>query len=423
MAKQSGMKILWFSHLVPYPETGRGVLQRSYHLVRELARVHEVHVLAFVQRRLIGELLGDVDGGLAQARAHLKQYCADIRLLAIPSETKAGGKLRLAAHSLMGGYPYTIRWLQSESACKTLAELESRTNFDVVHFDTISLAPYRTLLTRPTLTLDHHNIESHMMLRRVQHERDPMKKAYFFQEGVRLARYERQACSEVDLNITCSRLDSDRLRTVVPSAAVSEVPNGVDTNYFHSKCSQEVQNSIVFAGGLSRYANASAMQFFADKIWVALRNSCPEVTMDVVGGNPSLHLRRLAARDKKFRVHGFVPDVRPYIDKAAVYVCPIRDGGGTKLKILDALAMGKAIVAHPVSCEGIDVQDGHDVIFASTPDDFVRKILMLFAQPELRQKLSRNARALAEKTYSYSVVGRTLISAIEQCHAVSRSEK
>jgi glycosyltransferase involved in cell wall biosynthesis len=373
--------------------------------------------LAFVQRKIIGDLLGDVDDGLERARRHLGEYCASVRFLSIPSDSSRWRRTWLAARSLMGAHPYTIRWLQSEPARRVAAEWSASTEFDVVHFDTLSLAPYRTVFARSATSLDHHNIESDMMLRRAQIEEHPLKRLYFWQEGLRLRRYERRVCPRFDLNITCSTLDTQRLERVAPGVAVAEVPNGVDTEYFRPIADLGHSRSLVFAGNMSWYPNAAAMLFFADRVWPALKAKLPGVTMDVIGGNPPPRLSALATRDKDFRVHGFVSDVRPYIGGAGAYVCPIMDGGGTKLKILDALAMGKAIVAHPIACEGIDVQDGRDVIFAREPDEFVESIARLLESPELIRQLALNARALAESSYSYSFIGRRLVSAIERCHA------
>jgi polysaccharide biosynthesis protein PslH len=417
------MKVLWFSHLVPYPATGLGVLQRSYHLVRELARVHEVHLLTFVQPRIFADLLGDVSAGLESARQHLEQYCARVQFLSIPTEQSQFGRPWLAARSLIGAHPYSVRWLQSEDARKLAADWNRSMEFDVVHFDTLGLAPYRKIFTRGAKTLDHHNIESDMMLRRAQIESNPVKRFYFWQEGRRLRRYERSECREFDLNITCSELDTQRLQAVSPGVAVAEVPNGVDTEYFQLNPEPQRPLSLVFAGNMSWYPNAAAMLFFAEKIWPALKKKVPGVTMDVIGANPSPGLSALATRDRNFRVRGFVPDVRTYITTAALYVCPITDGGGTKLKILDALAMGMPIVAHPIACEGINLRDGEDVVFAREPSEFVDAIVTLFGNPQWRRRLSANARSLAESSYSYSVIGRTLASAIEHGHALHMSRR
>lgn len=410
------MKVLWFSHLVPYPETGLGVLQRSYHLVRELARAHQVYLLAFVQRKIITELLGDVETGLQRAQKHLEEYCARVQFLPIPSDGSRLGMAWLAARSLAGAHPYTIRWLLSGTARRLATDWNASIDFDVVHLDTLSLAPYRNIFTRGAKSLDHHNIESEMMLRRARIETHPLKRLYFRQEGLRLQRYEQRVCPQFDLNITCSTLDTERLKRLSPELRATEVPNGVDTEYFRPGGEQERPLSLVFAGNLSWYPNAAAMLFFAESVWPALKKELPGVSMDVIGANPSPRLLTLAARDKDFRVRGFVPDVRPYINRAALYVCPIRDGGGTKLKILDALAMGKAIVAHPIACEGIGVRDGHDVLFAREPGEFVRTIARLLGSPQTRQQLSDNARLLAEASYSYAVIGRKLVKELEECN-------
>ena len=417
------MKVLWFSHLVPFPATGLGALQRSYHLVRELARKHDVHLLTFVQPKIIGDLLGDVSTGLESARQHLEQYCARVQFLSIPAEQSRLGRPWLAARSLVGSHPYTIRWLQSADARALAVDWNRSMEFDVVHFDTLGLATYRKIFARGARTLDHHNIESDMMLRRARIESNPAKRFYFWQEGLRLRRYERRVCREFDLNLTCSELDTERLRAVSPGVTVAEVPNGVDTEYFRLAQEPERPLSLVFAGNMSWYPNAAAMLFFADKVWPALKKKIPGVTMDVIGANPSPRLRALAGRDRDFRVHGFVPDVRTKITTASLYVCPIMDGGGTKLKILDALAMGMPIVAHPIACEGINLRDGEDVVFAREPFEFVDAIVALLGNPQRRRLLSANARSLAESSYSYSVIGRKLVSAVEHGYALHMSRK
>ncbi|MDA8349425.1 MAG: glycosyltransferase family 4 protein [Pseudomonadota bacterium] len=411
------MKVLWFSHLVPYPQTGLGVLQRSYHLIRELARAHDVYLLAFVQRRIIKELLGDVDAGLETAREHLGQYCARVQFLPIPSERSRMGRSWLLARGLLGISPYTIRWLQSEQARTTAMQWNAAIDFDIVHFDTLSLAPYRDIFSRCATSLDHHNIESDMMLRRAASEKNPLKRGYLWQEGWRLQRYERRICPQFDLNITCSSLDTERLERVAPGTTIAEIPNGVDTEYFRPQGESEDPHSLVFAGNLSWYPNAAAMVFFAEKIWPLLKRALPAVTMNVIGANPPQRLQELAGRDKNFRVHGFVPDVRPLIARAALYVCPIMDGGGTKLKVLDALALEKAIVAHPVACEGIAVREGHDVVFARTPHEFVQRIVTLLGDSSRKRQLAANARSLATSVYSYAVIGRKLVWELERCRA------
>jgi polysaccharide biosynthesis protein PslH len=408
------MNVLWFSHLVPYPPTGLGVLQRSYNLIRELARTHRVHLLAFVQSKPIEDLLGGVDAGLAQARVHLSSFCEQVHFVPIPSEARRYGRARLALRSLFTPDPYTINWLKSDAARAVAADWNRRIDFDVVHFDTLSLAPYLDLFGNRPVSLDHHNIESHMMLRRAQIETHPLLRLYYHQEGRRLLTYERRLCPQFDLNITCSALDTERLLKDLPGLNIAEVPNGVDTDYFQPAAVPEEPLSMVFAGNMSWYPNSAAMLFFAEQVWPGLKKALPGVRMHVVGSNAPQAVRALGERDPDFKVHGFVPDARAVIGPAALYVCPITDGGGTKLKVLDALAMGKPLVAHPIACEGIEVRDGESVVFASDPQQFITNIVALLGDPVRRRLLSQAARSLAEAKYSYASIGSKLAADLER---------
>lgn len=161
------------------------------------------------------------------------------------------------------------------------------------------------------------------------------------------------------------------------------------------------------------YPNRNAMLYFARQVWPLLTEAIPDIRITVIGQDPPACLINLANEDKRFKVAGFVDDVRPYINRAMVYVCPIKDGGGTKLKILDALAMGKAIVADPVACEGIDVKDGETVLFADSPADYVKKIKLLFENKDLNKKLGLNGRKLIEDKYSFEKIGRKLATLCE----------
>ena len=407
------MNVLWLSHLVPYPPKG-GVLQRSYNLVRELARHHDVSLLAFVQGEPLRASFGNLEEGLVAANSALSEFCSHVAFVPIPCEQRTWGRHRLALRSLVSADPYTINWLKSGPYRQRLDHLLQDMQPDLVHFDTISLAAYRGQVGSLPTILDHHNIESHMMLRRADKETNPLAAAYFRQEGHRLARYEQAECAQFSLNITCSSLDSTRLRELVPAASVDDVPNGVDVGYFRPAGSVEVPASIIFAGTLSWYPNRQAVDFLAREIWPRLKAAAPKSSVDIVGANPPAELLELGRRDPDFRVHGFVDDVRTYLDRASVYVCPSTDGGGTKLKILDALAMGKAIVADPIACEGIDVTDGVDVVFASRPEEYVSAIRRLFSDREERMRLGENARRLAEAKYAFSMIGEKLARLVRE---------
>ena len=173
------MKVLWLSHLLPYPPTGLGVLQRSYNLIRELARTHEVTLVGFIQPRPLKDIFDDPAKGLADGLAHLKGFCAEVQFVPIPAEQSRYGQHALAIASLFARDPYSVNWLKSSEMDLILTELRDRNRFDVVHFDTVGLASFRDIFEGHPCTLDHHNIESHMMLRRAELETNVLKKYYF----------------------------------------------------------------------------------------------------------------------------------------------------------------------------------------------------------------------------------------------------
>lgn len=401
------MKILWLSHIVPYPPKG-GVLQRSYHLLHELAQRNEVHLVSFVQREPLLRMYGDVEHGLNECRRALKALCPIVRLVPIPSEQARWGKQRLLLSSLLGRYPYSVNWLKSRAMRAELASLLAEVRYDAVHFDTISLAVYRDMFPDIKCVLNHHNIESHMMLRRGSNEKNWLAKAYLYYEGVRLKNYERAVCRRFDAHTTCSDLDSKRLLAIDDALRTAVIPNGVDIDYFKSSGAPREPLTLVFAGRYSAYPNRRALLFLVEEVWPLLQQELPEIRIDIVGADPPPAAVELGRRDPRFRVHGFVDDVRPYLDSAGVYICPIQDGGGTKLKVLDALAMGIPLVADPIACEGIDVVPDETVLHASSPSEYVIQIKRLLGDAALRHRMSIGARRLIEQKYSYASIGSQL---------------
>jgi glycosyltransferase involved in cell wall biosynthesis len=406
------MRILWLSHLVPFPPKG-GALQRSYNLLREVAHHHEVHLVAFVQGALLRQCFIDPDDGLEEARSELSTFCANVQFVPIPVERHPHGRTALLLGSLFTRDPYTINWLKSREMHRAVRDAMSRTPFDAVHFDTISLVPYARHVRGKRTVLTHHNVESHMILRRASNEHNWLKKAYMYQEGVKLRRIERATCPAFAWNVTCSALDSERLLSITKDVRIVEVPNGVDLEYFLPTDVEQRPESLIFAGRLSAYPNRKAARFIVEELWPRLKDAVPGVSLDLVGSDPPDEAVHLARRDECFRVHGFVDDIRPYLQRAKVFLCPITDGGGTKLKILDALAMEKAIVADPIACEGIDVVDGISVLFASTPEEYVDAVKLLLENANRRAEMGRAGRALVRDKYSYAALGRKLAETYE----------
>lgn len=398
------MQVLWLSHVVPYPPKA-GVLLRGYHLLKSVAAQYDVDLIAFVQRPLLATFYSDFEAGLAECRDELSGRCRSVTFLSIERAVRPLGKLRTAVGSLFSGDGYTATWLHGVKATRAIQRAVSEHRYDVAHFDSISVASYYPLLGTTPATLGHHNAESHMMMRRAAHEANLLKRLYFWQEGVRLARYENRIAEWFRLHITCSALDSERLKQTMPRARFIAVPNGVDTRFFAPSGLAQTRNSLVFVGTMNWYPNVDAVTFFLRDVWPLLRAKNAPVTFDIIGAAPPAALKELAARSPGVTLHGYVPEIRLLIERAALYVCPIREGGGTKLKVLEALAMEKCILAHPIACEGINVTPGVDAVFAETPGEFVDQAIELLGDPVRCRAIGEAGRRLAEADYSFSAIG------------------
>jgi polysaccharide biosynthesis protein PslH len=398
------VQVLWASHLIPYPPKS-GVHLRSFHLLRGVSARHDVDLIAFIQEPWLQIFYRSRAEALADCERALRGLCRSVRFLPIDSLKRRGGKWRTALAGLVSSPCYTLRWLQSRAARAAFAEAARGARYQLAHFDTVGLAPYRALLDPVPATLGHHNIESHMLLRRAANEGNPLKRGYFAQEGRRLQRYEAQVAGRFAGHITCSEVDSERLRAIAPHANVVSVPNGVDVDYFRPEGRESPAPSIIFVGSLNWYPNVQAVLFLLQEIWPALKRQAPQLRLDIVGSAPPRAVLDLAAGLADVSVRGFVDDVRPLLDSATVYVCPIRDGGGTKLKLLDAFAMGKCVVAHPIACEGIDAVPGRHVEHAESAQDFTRSILRLLERPGERASMGLAARALVIESYSFAQIG------------------
>lgn len=408
------MKILWLSHFVPYPPKG-GMLQRSFNLLREVSRDHEIWLLNFIQRAPLLRSFGSIEEGLRVSHTELLKFVHRAESVPIPDESRRLGRQRTALRALFSPEPYSIKWLRSTEYQQRLDDLLCSTEFDVVHLDTISLAPYLSSAGNMVTMLTHHNIESQMLRRRASNERNPLMKLYFLQEAIRLEAYERRLCQKVSLNIVCSDLDAERLHHIAPGARFTVAPNSVDIEYFQPNSIEPDPNVLTFAGGMTWYPNRSAMQFFFREVWPLLTQRVPDVHFDLIGASPPEDIIALAAQDSRIRVHGFVDDIRPYVGHAGIYVCPIFDGGGTRLKILDAFAMAKAVVAHPMAMEGLHAEPERHYLPASSAMEFVTQIERLNRDERMRRALGEHARMLVEGNFSASAIGRRLSREIDEC--------
>jgi glycosyltransferase involved in cell wall biosynthesis len=251
--------------------------------------------------------------------------------------------------------------------------------------------------------LFEHNVE-HMIWRRVAGlERRPARRALLEIEAWKVRHAERRACEAADLVVAVSEDDRRRLQALAPRSRCVAIPTGVDTTYFKPSTAPEIPNRLVFTGSMDWFPNEDAIGHFIDAILPRIRTEMPDVTLSVVGRNPSAALRA-RAEGAGVVVTGTVDDVRPYVDEAALYIVPLRAGGGTRLKIFEALAMGKAVVSTTVGAEGLAVTPGRDVAIADRPDEFAQTVIALLRDRVRRQALGRAGRLLVQRRYSWEQV-------------------
>jgi glycosyltransferase involved in cell wall biosynthesis len=396
------MKVLWISHNVPYPPK-TGVLQRNYNLLREASRHAEIFLVAILKEDI---LPGHYD--LEAARDALGKFCRQIDIIELPVESSRARLYSLAMKSLFTTFPMSVNWVESPKMHDRIRRLSSEHDFDVVHFDTISLAEYRHDVSARATVLNHHNIESHLLRRRMDYERNALKRYYYGIEAKKLEHYEQAVCGQFDTNFTVSSLDGERLLSIAPDANFDVIANGVDIDYFSSVDQEPVPKSVIMVSGMNWFPNRHAVLYMCNEIWPLLTEEVPEITWTVVGASPPQRVKDLATQDKRVTVTGFVDDVRPYMKGAEIYLCPMRDGGGTRVKILDALSMGMPIVATTMACEGISISPEKNVLIANSPEEFVAQIKRIQSDGSLRERLRFEARKFAKTNYAWPVIGAEL---------------
>lgn len=400
------MRVLWLGHFVPYPPRG-GAPQRSYHLLRSLSEAAEVHFCGLSQRAHQPR-----PDDIVTAHRELGKLCKSVRIVPLPFRSSRGGKVAGVLNSLVHARAYSEAWLDSRWFKPIALDAIRAIRPDIVHVDSIMIASVVPREVRASAVLNHHNIESQMMLRRSENCRG-IAKWFFRRESVLLAEAERVYGPQFSRHLVVSKLDGARLAATSPDAAWTVVANGVDTDYFRPlEGIDELPSRVVFTGRMNWYPNEQAALAFLSELWPKILTEAPEARFVIAGMNPTARLQMIARRHRNVEVTGFVADIRPVVAAASVYVCPILDGGGTRLKILDAMAMGKAIVGTPLAVEGLELGDGCEAVVRDFGATFVKGVLETLADPALRSQLGQAARLRAVREFDWRVVSGEYLRAL-----------
>jgi sugar transferase (PEP-CTERM/EpsH1 system associated) len=385
--------ILWIKTEFLHP-VDKGGRIRTYQMLRALQREHRVTYLTLD------------DGTAAPNAEELAREYADVveRVPFTPPSKGSAGFFLDLLRNVFSPLPYAVARYRSRALRDGIRELCAASDVDVVVCD--FLAPSLNVpdrLGKPTV-LFQHNVEAMIWERHATVAKHPVKRAYMRRQWQRMLRHEQSECARFDHVIAVSPEDAAVFRDRFGVPDVSHVPTGVDTAYFRPSGQVERQpHEIVFTGSMDWMPNVDAIRWFVDDILPLVRARVPDVTLSVVGRNPPASIRTLAD-DPAITVTGSVPDVRPYIERAAAFIVPIRIGGGTRLKIFEAMAMERPVVSTTIGAEGLPVRDGVDALLADTPEAFADAIIRLLLDPALASRIGDAAASAVRAEYGWDRV-------------------
>lgn len=384
------MRILWLKTELLHPLDKGGKI-RTYHMLNRLKRDHEVTYLSFARAE-----------DPREAFEQSAEYCH--RLVTIPWQEPQKFNARFYCDltlNLFSPLPYAIRKYRS-SSMRSAIEREMRDrDYDVAVCDFLVTSVNLPSISRCAPVLFQHNVESMIWQRHSETQKSGLRRAFFKTEWRKMLAYERAACRRFDAVVAVSDVDRAHMREHFGLNNVYDVPTGVDTDYFRPLATTPNPFELVFTGSMDWLPNQDAILYFASEIMPLIERAVPEFTLKVVGRNPGSALLRFGETNPRIKITGRVDDVRTHVGPAAAYVVPMRIGGGTRLKIYEAMAMGKPVISTSVGAEGLPVRDGQDLLIADTPAEFARAVIRVLTDTQLADSLGERARAVVCESFGW----------------------
>ena len=400
------MRILWLKTELLHPVDKGGKI-RTYQMLKALRREHHVTYLT-------------LDDGTAatDARERALEYCHELVVVPHRLHEKFSAPFYWElARNLFSRLPYAIKKYESSAMRSEIALRASDGAFDVLVCDFLTPSVNVPAHVPCATVLFQHNVEALIWQRHYEVQTNPVKKAYLGGQWRKMRAFEREACRRFDQTVAVSREDAQMMRREYAVDNVDDVPTGVDTDYFRPRGTPARDpHEIVFTGSMDWLPNEDAIRFFTTEILPIIRRTVPEVKLTVVGRNPYPSLVELAARDAGVVVTGRVEDVRPFMERASVYIVPIRVGGGTRLKIYEAMAMEKAVVSTTVGAEGLPVRDGEELVLADTPEAFAEAVARLLTADDDARRLGAQAAESVRAQFGWERVAARFAEICERAH-------
>ncbi len=398
----SRRRILYFSTRPCWPVTS-GAHLRDFHLARQLSMSHELLYLAF-----------DSGAGGASSSQRLPEL-NNSRVVLVP-RGKGYGTLQLVRGAL-GSEPISVLNYTTNAMRRELRRVLLAEPFDVVQVEGVHLCAYlpliRSLAPKATIVMDWHNIESELMDRYADNTGSAARRWYARRTARQLYNCEQRLLAECRAHTVCSEREQAQLLKRAPSAAVEVITNGVDVDFFAAApaaaatATDSSRQSIVFVGSMSYHANIDAARYFVEDIWPAIRARRPELEFRIVGSNPTAEVQAMRSQPGVV-VTGTVHDVRPYYREALAVVVPLRVGGGTRLKVLEAMASGTPVISTSLGAEGLGVNHGSDILLTDDAASMADAVLSMHVHDERWQRLVENGRKMVAATYDWSIIGKKL---------------
>ncbi len=384
---------------------------RSFNILRHLAKEHEVTLLSYYGGRRDPEYEAAITQQLPRT---------EIIHTAAPEGTLAQSLdyiFRLSSPA-----PYAVRKFTHPKVRRSVAEWLSNGTLDVAVCDFLSASLNFPENFAAPVVLFQHNVET-MLWRRMAHtEKAPWKKVSYSIEAWKMASYETQALRRFQHVIAVSEHDRNAMLGLSSGCSITVVPTGVDTDKYQASPSVSGDPPVVlFTGSMDWEPNVDAVEYFCREIWpTVLLSAFPNARFQIVGRTPSARVRSLASASVE--VTGTVPSITDYLRSATVVVVPLRIGGGTRLKIFEAMAMAKALVSTSIGAEGLDVKDGRDLMISDNAQSFAAAVVRLLKEPELRRGYEQAAATLAAR-YDWSQIARRFAEVLRDAATRFREER
>jgi polysaccharide biosynthesis protein PslH len=402
------MQILYVATVLPVPPNS-GQTIRTLSLVRALASLgHRLTLISFASKNRPRDL------------HPLSSLCDSIELLDREMDNLTLQKNYLSRlKCLLTFQCYSIQRFRSEAMRQRVANQLRRASYDLIVSDSIYGLTNIPETPIPIL-LNCHNVEHVILHRYAAMERNPIKKCYASLESSLMGSAEANGCSRISHAMVCSRIDREALQKLCLNLAITVAPNVVDTDSITPTISENPSGTapvLLFQGIIDWYPNRDAVDYFARNIFPLIQAECPQARFVVAGRNPPKDFVDSFKYEPNIELTGTVPDIRPYLASASVVVIPLRLGGGTRIKILEACAAGKPVVSTTIGAEGLDLEPEKEILIADQPNEFARSVISLLRDPNRGHALASAARAAVVDRYSHETLKNCLHAIIERFSA------